>query len=151
MPHDFSDSFYMANGIDPAGLTLHVTERGGGSGAVIEDEAPDREEANVARDISRPRGKRTLATHLRRYAGVSGVKSALLHEVVPRETFADPALLAGAIKSLPLTLSAARPLDEALGLAEIAEPHPVGVDGVDGGQGLDQHVPRARRDVGERG
>jgi len=88
-----------------------------GQAVLTLDLAPDREEANVARDISRPRGKRTLATHLRRYAGVSGVKSALLHEVVPRETFADPALLAGAIKSLPLTLRAARPLDEAISTA----------------------------------
>ena len=46
-PHDFSDSFYIANGIDPAGLTLRVTERGGGAGAVIEDEAPDPSRSKV--------------------------------------------------------------------------------------------------------
>ncbi len=47
VPHDFSDSFYRANGIDPAGLTLLVTQRGGGAGAVIEDEAPDPSRSNV--------------------------------------------------------------------------------------------------------
>lgn len=47
LPHDFSDSFYMANGIDPAGLTLLVTERGGGSGAVIEAASPDPSRSNI--------------------------------------------------------------------------------------------------------
>ncbi len=41
VPYDFSDRFYRAHGIDPAGLTLRVTERGGGAGAVIEGKAPD--------------------------------------------------------------------------------------------------------------
>ena len=81
------------------------------------DLAPDRELAALARDLSRPRAKRTVSTHLRRYAGISGVKSALLRECVPRETFADPTALAEAIKSLPVTLLAPRPLDEAISTA----------------------------------
>ncbi|MCP9450324.1 MAG: TIGR03862 family flavoprotein, partial [Nitrospira sp.] len=81
------------------------------------DLTPDRDRVRLEQDLSRPRGKRTLATHLRRYARISGVKSALLREVFPRETFADPAALASAIKSLPLVLEAPRPLAEAISTA----------------------------------
>lgn len=81
------------------------------------DLTPDREEVRLARDLSRPRGKRTLATHLRRYAAISGVKSALLREVVSQQALNDPAALAAAIKSMPLVLRAARPLEEAISTA----------------------------------
>jgi len=40
-----------------------------------------------------------------------------LHEVVPKADFADPALLAAALKALPLRLVAARPIDEAISTA----------------------------------
>ena len=41
----------------------------------------------------------------------------MLRELAPKETFDDPVLLAKAIKQLPLTLNAARPLDEAISTA----------------------------------
>lgn len=88
-----------------------------GQAVLCIDLAPDREQANLARNLSRPRGKRTIATHLRRYAGIAGVKSALLREVLPRETIADPTALAAAIKSFPITLRSARPLAEAISTA----------------------------------
>jgi uncharacterized flavoprotein (TIGR03862 family) len=99
-----------------------------GQAVLTIDLAPDREQANLARDLSRPRGKRTMATQLRRYAGITGVKSALLREILPRETFTNSAALAAAIKSLPITLLAARPLDEVISTAggvrfEILDPH----------------------------
>jgi predicted flavoprotein YhiN len=40
-----------------------------------------------------------------------------LHELLSRETIADPAALAAAIKHLPLTFVAARPIDEAISSA----------------------------------
>ncbi len=46
-----------------------------------------------------------------------GVKAALLHELLPRETLHDGAALATALKSLPLRLARARPLDEAISSA----------------------------------
>jgi len=45
------------------------------------------------------------------------VKSGLLRELVSKEDFADPTRLAAAIKSLPLTLAAPRPLEEAISTA----------------------------------
>ncbi|HKX43079.1 MAG TPA: NAD(P)/FAD-dependent oxidoreductase, partial [Burkholderiaceae bacterium] len=49
--------------------------------------------------------------------GLSGVKASLLHECLSREQFADPRRLAEAIKAVPLTLSAARPIAEAISSA----------------------------------
>jgi uncharacterized flavoprotein (TIGR03862 family) len=81
------------------------------------DLAPDRDVPRLIRDLSRPRGKRTMATHLHRQAHIEGVKAGLLREVVSKEDFADPARLAAAIKALPLRLVAPRPLEEAISTA----------------------------------
>lgn len=88
-----------------------------GSAILKLDLAPDRDLARLTRDLSRPRGKRTIASHLQRTAGIAGVKSALLHEILPKEDFADPVRLAAAIKSLPVKLVAPRPLKEAISTA----------------------------------
>jgi predicted flavoprotein YhiN len=45
------------------------------------------------------------------------VKSALLHELLAKDVFSDAARLAAAIKSLPLPLLRARPIDEAISTA----------------------------------
>lgn len=89
----------------------------GGMATVWLDLAPDRTVKQLEHDLSRPRGKRTVATHLKRCAGITGVKAGLLREVVSNEVFADPASLAAVIKSLPLTLVAPRPIEEAISTA----------------------------------
>lgn len=81
------------------------------------DLAPDRELPRLIQDLSKPRGKRTVATHLKRHAHIEGVKAGLLREVLPKEIFIDPARLAAAVKSLPLRLVAPRPLNEAISTA----------------------------------
>ncbi len=81
------------------------------------DLVPDRPLKRLVQDLSQPRGKRTIATHLKRYAGIAGVKAGLLREVVSKDVLADPVRLAAAIKSLPLTLMAPRPLEEAISTA----------------------------------
>jgi uncharacterized flavoprotein (TIGR03862 family) len=81
------------------------------------DLAPDRDVPRLAHDLSRPRGKRTMATHLQRQAHIEGVKAGLLREVVSKEDFGDPTRLASAIKSLPLRLVAPRPLEEVISTA----------------------------------
>jgi hypothetical protein len=58
-----------------------------------------------------------MATHLKCYAGIAGVKAGLLREVVSKEVLTDFLRLAAAIKSLPLTLVAPRPLEEAISTA----------------------------------
>jgi uncharacterized flavoprotein (TIGR03862 family) len=81
------------------------------------DLAPDRDMPRLIHDLSRPRGKRTMATHLQRQAHIEGVKAGLLREVVSKEDFSDPVRLAATIKALPLRLVAPRPLEEAISTA----------------------------------
>ena len=88
-----------------------------GAAILYLDLAPDRDLPRLIKDLSQPRGKRTMATHLQRRANITGVKAALLREVVPKQSFADPARLAAAIKALPLRLVAPRPLEEAISTA----------------------------------
>lgn len=88
-----------------------------GSAILHLDLTPDRDVARLIKELSQPRGKRTIATHLRRRARIEGVKAGLLREVVSKQDFADPACLGAAIKSLPLKPVAPRPLIEAISTA----------------------------------
>ena len=88
-----------------------------GSAVIHLDLLPGRSADFVQAEVARPRGSRSLATHLKSRLGIDGVKAALLHELLPRETIADPPRLAAAIKALPLTLVRPRPLDEAISSA----------------------------------
>ena len=81
------------------------------------DLAPGRDLTRLAGELSRERGSSSMANHLRRRAGIDGVKVGLLRELLPAEDFADPVRLAAAIKALPLRLIAPRPLDEAISSA----------------------------------
>lgn len=97
--------------------TIREVLRRKGMATLYLDLAPDRDLQRVTHDLSRPRGKRTLATHLQRQAHIEGVKAGLLREVMAKADFADPIRLAAAIKSLPLELVASRPLEEAISTA----------------------------------
>ena len=100
-----------------ASATLRgAIERDGRALAEI-DLLPDRDSAFVNAEVARPRGSRSMPTHLKSRLGLDGAKAALLHELLPRETFVDPVALASAIKSLPIVLSAPRPIAEAISSA----------------------------------
>ena len=81
------------------------------------DLAPGRTLERLQLDLSKPRGKRSRSEHLRRQAGIDGVKAALLHEVLAPAEFDDAARVAGTIKRLPLVLRRARPMAEAISTA----------------------------------
>lgn len=81
------------------------------------DLAPGRQRERLQQDLSRPRAGRTLTEHLRRCARIDGVKTGLIYEVVPKVDRDDPVKLAAAIKSLPVTLLRARPIEEAISSA----------------------------------
>jgi uncharacterized flavoprotein (TIGR03862 family) len=81
------------------------------------DLLPAREAAWVAREVAYPRGARSWGAHLKSRLNLHGVKAALLHELLSKEQFNDPAQLAQAIKALPVTVAAARPIDEAISSA----------------------------------
>lgn len=92
-----------------------------GTATVLLDLMPDRTVAQLANRLSVPRGKRSFATHMRKSVRLEGVKAALLRELAPEMAQAgaleDPQALAQTIKALPLTLSGARPLEEAISVA----------------------------------
>ena len=81
------------------------------------DLAPDRSLDRLRQDLAKPRGSRTISEHLRRHAGITGVKTALLHEVLDQAQRHDPDALARTIKCLPLRLKKPRPLAEAISSA----------------------------------
>ena len=90
---------------------------GGGLAVLHLDLAPGRTLARLAADLVRPRGRDSLANHLRRRAGIDGVKVGLLRELCPPAASTAADRLAAAIKHLPLPVVAARPLDEAISSA----------------------------------
>jgi len=89
------------------------------SGSVIIhlDLTPDWPAEKLTAQLSRPRGAKSMATHLKRSAGISGVKAGLLWEFVPKSIFSDPVLLARSIKKLAVPLVAPRPLEESISSA----------------------------------
>ncbi len=88
-----------------------------GSATVHLDLLPGRSVEFVRDEVARPRGSRSLATHLKSRLGIEGVKAALLRELLPRDVIADAARLAVAIKALRLMWVGPRPIDEAISSA----------------------------------
>ncbi|MEM5388055.1 TIGR03862 family flavoprotein [Paraburkholderia phymatum] len=87
-------------------------------GATIRlDLAPGLTAQRVIDEVTRPRGSRSMSSHLHSRIGIAGVKLGLLHECLSKNDFTDAAKLAHAIKSLPLRLARTRPIDEAISSA----------------------------------
>lgn len=80
------------------------------------DLVPGRDTAEIVERLGRPRGRASLANHLRKTLGLSPVKIALLREFAP-DAVAEPAATAAALKALPVRLGGPRPLAEAISTA----------------------------------
>ncbi len=111
-----------ANGVEGSliyALSAALRDRIAAAGAVVIhlDLAPGRDLPRLIEELSRPRGARSMASHLQSRIGIKGVKAGLLREIVPAQDFAVPGRLAAAIKALPLRLVAPRPLEEAISSA----------------------------------
>src|SRR5690606_31464284 len=77
--------------------------------AVLElDLVPGRDLQRLRAELARPRNGRSLSEHLRRQAGISGVKAALLREVLDAEALGDMDRVAATLKRLPLVLEQPR-------------------------------------------
>ncbi len=88
-----------------------------GSATLLIDLVPGRDLQRIATDLFKPRGKRSLSEHLRRQAGIDGVKLGLLRERLSGEELADAPIVAATIKRLPITLLRPRPIAEAISSA----------------------------------
>jgi hypothetical protein len=98
-----------------AGLREQIAARG--DATLTLDLLPQRTPAQVSAETHRPRGARSLSTHLKSRLHLQGVKVGLLHELLTPAQMNDPDALAGFIKALPLRLAAARPISEAISSA----------------------------------
>ncbi len=88
-----------------------------GSATFTLDLLPDKSPEQVLVEVRHPRGSRSLSSHLKSRLGVEGIKAAMLHELLSKEAMNDPVQLARAIKALPVRVTAARPIDEAISSA----------------------------------
>jgi uncharacterized flavoprotein (TIGR03862 family) len=88
-----------------------------GSATFLLDLLPDFTAERVLAEVRHPRGSRSLTSHLKSRLHLDGIKMAMLYERLPREAMQQPETLAAAIKAVPITLQAARPLDEAISTA----------------------------------
>jgi uncharacterized flavoprotein (TIGR03862 family) len=88
-----------------------------GSAAIQLDLLPDRSLANSIDRLAAPRSKDSLSNHLRKRLGISGAKAALLRETLSAAEMDDPLKLTITLKALPITLSATRPIAEAISSA----------------------------------
>jgi len=111
-----------ANGIEgsliyalSASLRDNITAKG--EVTIYLDLLPDKDTQHVIREVAHPRGSRSISSHLQSRLGIRGVKSGLLRELLSKEDFANPLKLGTSIKRLPLILTSARPIDEAISTA----------------------------------
>ena len=88
-----------------------------GSATLELDLMPDWSAERLFAEVTRPRGSRSLSSHLQSRLGLTGVKAGLLRECLGAPGMNDLPRLASSIKGLPLRLIAPRPLDEAISSA----------------------------------
>lgn len=81
------------------------------------DLLPDRTAEQVLAQVAHPRGSRSLSSHLKSRLGLEGIKMAIVNELLSKDAMHEPARLATALKALPITLVATRPIDEAISSA----------------------------------
>jgi uncharacterized flavoprotein (TIGR03862 family) len=88
-----------------------------GSATFYLDLLPQWDAAKVLREVSHPRGSRSLSSHLSSRLNLDGIKLNILYELLSKDAMNNPTQLATAIKSLPITATATRPIDEAISTA----------------------------------
>ncbi len=81
------------------------------------DLLPDMSPEKVLAEVRHPRGSRSLSSHLKSRLHIDGIKAAMLYERLSKEQMNDAEQLAIALKALPITLVATRPIDEAISTA----------------------------------
>ena len=123
VPHRQQGEFVVtATGIEgslvyafSAGLREQIAAQG--RATLMLDLLPQHTLEQVRAETRRPRGTRSLSTHLKSRLNLQGVKMGLLHELLAPAQLNDPDALAGFVKALPLAVSATRPIDEAISTA----------------------------------
>jgi uncharacterized flavoprotein (TIGR03862 family) len=81
------------------------------------DLLPARSLEHIRSEVERARGGHSLPAHLKKRLGIEGIKLALLYEVLGKDGLSDANALATTLKALPLTVTATRPIAEAISSA----------------------------------
>lgn len=81
------------------------------------DLLPHLDRVILIKKLSKPRGKASMANHLRKQLGLDGVKAGLLRECLLSADFENIEYLCSMIKHLPVKLIATRPIEEAISSA----------------------------------
>jgi uncharacterized flavoprotein (TIGR03862 family) len=97
--------------------TIRERLRADAEATITLDLLPGLTAQRVLDEVTRPRGSRSMSSHLHSRIGLTGVKLGLLHEALSKEAFADTTRLARTIKALPLKLVRPRPIAEAISSA----------------------------------
>lgn len=109
------EAVISARGLEGGGIyAVCKTVRDGA--ALRIDLMPDVSAADVAKRLSRARGKSSLSNYLRKVLKLGPVRTAVLMEF-GRPLPTDPVALAGVIKALPVEHAGLRPMDEAISTA----------------------------------
>ncbi len=95
---------------------LRETINATGHATFFIDLAPDHTREEIL-DVLCRRGKKSLSSYLKSALGFTGVKAALLYEVLGKEQINDLKTLAATMKALPITTQSTRPIDEAISTA----------------------------------
>ena len=88
-----------------------------GSATFTVDLVPGRSLERIRRELGTLQNGKSLANQLKTKVGVSGVKLALLHELLSKEQLNNPEQLTALMKALPIKVVATRPIAEAISSA----------------------------------
>jgi len=88
-----------------------------GTATIYLDLAPTWNETQLFEKLNQNRGDRSISTHLKKTISFSGIRANLLYELLEKKVINNPQSLAKSIKTLPLVLTSARPLAEAISTA----------------------------------
>jgi uncharacterized flavoprotein (TIGR03862 family) len=102
---------YAVSGVLRDQITAH------GQTTIWLDLLPDLDAGRVRAEVLRPRGARSMSSHLQSRLGIKGVKAGLLRECLSQAHYMDEETLAASIKALPLVLKRPRPIEEAISSA----------------------------------
>jgi hypothetical protein len=88
-----------------------------GTATLTVDLAPDVSLETLAAKLAKPRKKQTLTNHLRKTAGLSAAKIALVYEFAAKDMLSEPDRLARLIKAIDIPITGTTPIDEAISTA----------------------------------
>nr|WP_229837855.1 TIGR03862 family flavoprotein [Cellvibrio zantedeschiae] len=88
-----------------------------GSAELLIDLLPDFSEEKIIAQLNKPRGKNSVSNFLRKQLHLPPIKLAMLRELTPVSIWQDNRAIAQALKNLSLSLTAFRPIDEAISSA----------------------------------